>query len=146
METPKNVARIVADELPRRGLEVPKDIFEAAYPGKIVNLIPHEVNILDSSARVIKTFAAASLNECVSVKYKKRVFESIDTFPIFNYEVASVVNLPDPVPNTYFIVSSLVAEALPHRNDLLVVAGVVRERSGRVVGCTHLARYEHRRG
>lgn len=38
-----------------------------------------------------------------------------------------------------YVVSRLVAEAVPERRDLVVPHGLVRDGQGRVVGCAQLA-------
>jgi hypothetical protein len=54
-----------------------------------------------------------------------------------------VVGIPPAgKPETWYIVSALVAKALPERGDLLVVDELVRGGYGRVIGCNALARLE----
>lgn len=50
------------------------------------------------------------------------------------------VDLPEPEPGTLFVVSRVIAEACPDRTDLLVPDDLVRDGTGRVVGCRSLAR------
>ena len=48
--------------------------------------------------------------------------------------------LPEPVPGCWFLVSTLVALANPHRSDLLSPFCMVRDLDGNVIGSTGLAR------
>jgi hypothetical protein len=48
--------------------------------------------------------------------------------------------LPDPADNTWYIVSTPVALASPHRSDLLVPYGHVRDLDGNVIGSRGFAR------
>jgi hypothetical protein len=50
----------------------------------------------------------------------------------------SVVGLPDPAPGVILVVSILVAERLPERDDLRVPGQQARDAGGRVVGCSGL--------
>ena len=50
------------------------------------------------------------------------------------------VNLPDPKPGTYYIVSKMLAQACPERKDLIFPGTVVRNESGDVVGCIDFSR------
>jgi hypothetical protein len=42
-------------------------------------------------------------------------------------------------PGVYYIVSRIVAEALPERTDLLFPDGIIRDADGTPIGCTGLA-------
>jgi hypothetical protein len=56
-------------------------------------------------------------------------------------EFGHVHDLPQPEPDTWFIVSLVVALAcLPGRDDLLVPYREVRNQQGTIVGCRFLAR------
>jgi hypothetical protein len=51
-----------------------------------------------------------------------------------------VVDLPDPRPFTYYIVSRPVAEAVPHRLDVVFLTDFERDAGGQVVGARRLGR------
>ena len=53
------------------------------------------------------------------------------------YEVLrkGVVNLPPQAPNTYLIVSLMVRQACPDREDLLSPGAAIRDEKGAIVGC-----------
>jgi hypothetical protein len=51
-----------------------------------------------------------------------------------------LVDLPDPQPHTVLIVSRIVAEAAPDRDDLVFPDDLVRDTEGRVIGCRAFAR------
>jgi len=55
-------------------------------------------------------------------------------------EYGHVIDLPEPVEGTAYVVSLPVALALPGRRDLLVPWRQVRNTAGTVVGCRGLAR------
>lgn len=55
-----------------------------------------------------------------------------------NLPYGPVRGLPDRQPDTILIVSVLVAEALPYRDDLRVPGEQERDASGRIVGCRSL--------
>lgn len=57
----------------------------------------------------------------------------------FHYALPSkVINLPEPRPDTRYIVSSAVAAACPNRNDLIVPGGYVRNEKGHIEACSYL--------
>lgn len=65
--------------------------------------------------------------------------------PVRSASYGSVVGLPDPEPDTWYIVSlatALAAALATGRNDLLVPYDQIRDEDGRIIGCRELARPE----
>src|SRR5690606_27309669 len=58
--------------------------------------------------------------------------------PIVQVGTGDLEGLPDQQPGVWLIVSRMVAEAAPHRRDLVIPHGLVRDDAGRVVGCSAL--------
>lgn len=58
--------------------------------------------------------------------------------PEIRVQFGAAQGLPEPMPGVLYIVSSLVLQALPDRDDLRVPARLVRDAQGRVVGCRAL--------
>ena len=58
--------------------------------------------------------------------------------PIFQVSTGELDNLPEQQPGVWLLVSRMVAEAAPHRRDLVIPHGLVRDDAGRVVGCSAL--------
>lgn len=103
---------------------------------KIVNLTPHNVNIInkDGSIRTIK--ASGTVARCTQ---STQVVDTIDNIPITSTLFGDVVDLPLPQPDTMFIVSRLVLTACSDRDDLLVPNDLVRDDNGNIIGCKSLA-------
>ncbi len=51
-----------------------------------------------------------------------------------------ITGLPDPKPDAYYIVSKVLAQVCPEREDLIFPGTVVRNGSGDVVGCIGFSR------
>jgi hypothetical protein len=62
------------------------------------------------------------------------------TVPLDAVLYGEVVDLPDPRPFTYYIVSRPVAEAVPHRLDVVFLTDFERDAGGQVVGARRLGR------
>jgi hypothetical protein len=60
-------------------------------------------------------------------------------YPIYRTVLGAVEGLPDPAPDTRYIVSRTVAEACPDRDDLLIPDDTVRDEAGRIVACRGFA-------
>jgi len=112
-----------------------------AFP-KIVNLTGHPIDvILNDGTKVIIPPAVVVDSEWrefpapVPRLLEKRhdVDYTIDGVPIVEkeWEIDTRCPLPDPQPNTFYIVSALVANAFPERSDLLCPE-TRKTRDGRV--------------
>jgi hypothetical protein len=59
--------------------------------------------------------------------------------PVNQTRFGEVFGLPEPQPDTIYVVSALVAQAVPDRSDVFVVDDTVRDEQGRIIGCRALA-------
>ena len=66
--------------------------------------------------------------------YVQRVAGAVDGTLIYRWFTEDIVNLPDPKPGTYYIVSKRLAQACPERKDLIFPHTVVRDADGHIVG------------
>lgn len=107
---------------------------------RLVNLTPHAIKIIgDDSMTVIPpdgTVARVSQRDLFDgfLEVGDRMIPSYHT--IFG----EVTGLPDEVEGTIYIVSAMVAKAIPGRRDLYSPAGLIRDENGNVIGCRGLAR------
>ena len=97
---------------------------------KIINLTPHAVNLPSGGvppsggvARVSVTLA--DVGEFAGVK-------------LVTGQYGQVTGLPESQAGTLYIVSALVRVACPNRKDLGSPAGLVRDASGNITGCSSL--------
>lgn len=104
----------------------------------IVNLTPHEVNIISDGA-IRRTFTPSGIIARVSVG--DTVVDTIDGVDILEERYSDVTDLPDPADDTIYIVSLLVCQACPERSDLVHPSRPVRDNAGRIVGCEGLGRF-----
>ncbi len=107
---------------------------------RIVNLTPHDVNIYNAKLRHIKTFPSEGVARAGQVT---DIIKIIDGVEIVQKRSIYLVDLPDPVPDTAYIVSSITAIAARYlgrrTDDLLITAGLVRDRGNKkVIGCKQL--------
>lgn len=109
---------------------------------KLINLTPHEVALRDSAESspwlVIPSEGAARAAEF------RDHFDNVDTddghaIRVNRLSLGEVTGLPDPIHGVGYIVSRVIAEALPLRHDLYIVDQTVRDAQGRIVGCAALA-------
>jgi hypothetical protein len=96
---------------------------------KIINLTPHNVN------EVVSGQAFAPSGQVVRVSSAFIPSGTLDGIPLFVAEFGKVEGLPEPQGGVRYIVSGMVLSACPGRKDLLGPGELVRDKSGKPVGC-----------
>lgn len=103
---------------------------------RILNYTPHTVNVFTDS-REVRSFASMGSARCTEETIITRNIDGID---ISQTTLGEVEGLPDPQPNTMYIVSRLILVACRDtRNDLLVPNEIIRDVKGNIIGCKSLA-------
>ena len=110
---------------------------------KLVNLTPHAVNLWENGS--VETLLVPPENvparceetsDVVATVHLRRPGTPYDVeFPIKVMHFGNVTGLPDPEPDTWYIVSRMVAEALPDRDDLVYPTDLLRDPMGVIIGC-----------
>ncbi|MBP1308857.1 hypothetical protein JOD82_001877 [Paenibacillus sp. 1182] len=114
---------------------------DQALPVQVVNLTPHEVKIVDDAGAVIKAYPATG--KMVRVNTNDIQLPSVDEVPVVRVEYTDVDGLPESRPNTIYLVSVLVAQALGgSRRDVYTPdtgpKSVFRDAGGQIVGVRRL--------
>lgn len=107
---------------------------------RLINLTPHDITIVQEGKPSITIPASGQV---------ARVAETIKPVGLIDTPEGEVVlrhhyygeieGLPEPQPDTMFIVSLLVAQAAPYRTDVVSPSGLVRDTQGCPIGCEGLA-------
>lgn len=118
----------------------------------VINCTPHDVAIYrtcdcymrdgslylrdnaEKFSKPFRTFPAAK--EPARVTFAQDHAGMVDGILIYRWFTEEIVNLPEPKPDTCYIVSKILAQACPEREDLIFPGALVRDESGDVVGCT----------
>ena len=107
---------------------------------EIVNLTPHPVKIIlanDITLEFPPSEQPARANE-KRIKNDEVEYNQF-CIPVNEVQLGDVKNLPEPNPDTIYIVSRIVADACPDRNDLYIPDETVRDNEGNIKGCRALA-------
>jgi hypothetical protein len=110
---------------------------------KLVNLTPHNIDLLDVEDNIILSIAPSGIVARVEMAPRTRVgvvVTDVTDIPINRTSFGRCTSLPEPISGTYYIVSLKVAEAHLGRTDLLIVDESVRDVDGRIIGCRAFAR------
>lgn len=120
----------------------------------IINCTPHEVVIYgasdcymrdgslylrdDEELQPFLTFPAAK--EPARATFAQKLAGMADGILIYRWFPEEVVNLPETKTGTFYIVSKMVAQACPEREDLIFPGTLVRDADDHVVGCIDFSR------
>lgn len=104
---------------------------------RIVNTTPHEINILTDvgMARLPPCPRPARCYVTRTICGHAQVADC--QVPIYDTSYGQVENLPDYEPGTYYVVTNIVAQGArrENRNDVIVPDPLVRDPTGKVIGC-----------
>ncbi|HHX27688.1 MAG TPA: hypothetical protein GX716_01620 [Firmicutes bacterium] len=108
---------------------------------RIVNLTPHAINLMpEGETRIATIPPSGRVARCSVVRRQVDIFAVGGlAVPVNKTLFGTVEGLPDPQVDTIYIVSNLVAQAVPNRPDVFIVDDVVRDPEGRIVGARALA-------
>jgi len=108
----------------------------------IINLTPHALNLMPAGPTgPVVTIPPSGLVARCAVDRVQVDTVTVDgiSVPVNQTRFGSVSDLPDPQPDTIFVVSALVAQAVPERQDVYIVDDAVRDDQGRIIGARALA-------
>ena len=105
----------------------------------LVNLTPHPFTIIRDGepVAVIRpelTSARCAEEQTLEDQVLVPGTDGLVSVPVYRTGYGTVSGLPEPRPGTLYLVSQLVAAALPLRDDLVWPARVVRDGSGQIIG------------
>jgi hypothetical protein len=103
---------------------------------KFVNLTPHAINIYNSEKQLVMTVPPSGA--VARVQTQRKLSAVYDGVEIYRTQYGNVENLPAPQKDTIYIVSALVAAAVPRRDDVLQPGELLRNDAGQPVGCVGL--------
>ena len=133
---------------------------------KIINLTPHPL-VIRRPDGTNETIESSGIARC---EQTEKIIGDVDGVPVVCTSFGSVVGLPDADPPCdgyshqcphcgryewghgfggceacgaqprVFVVSSISAQAVPHRKDVFVPARPLRDEQGRIIACTALGR------
>lgn len=105
---------------------------------RFVNLCPHAVTFVNEDNETIRVVEPSG-----TVARLSTITETIgemDGIPITQTLFGRITGLPEPEENTIYIVSALVAEQCPGRDDVFIPSESVRNSEGVIIGCKSLGR------
>lgn len=104
----------------------------------LINLTPHTINFFNESGTMFHSVEPEAVPARVSCKTVQIGYR--DGLPVTTTEYSEVTGLPEPKEGVAYIVSALVAQRVPERDDIYIPNEAVRDEQGRIIGCRSLGR------
>ena len=102
----------------------------------IINLTPHAITFVDAEGNV--KLVVEPSGKIARVKATTVVTGEFCGIPVTATEYGEIQNLPERAKGTVYVVSSLVAQRVPEREDVFIPNESVRDSEGRIIGCRSL--------
>ena len=107
----------------------------------MLNRTEHEVKIFNTVGAIIPDKVLEQYTgEPIRVSCESRKVGTIEGVDIYENVYGEVTGLPEYQEGTYYVVSAMVRQALPHRKDLLSPGQLIRNEAGQPIGCLGLVR------
>lgn len=117
---------------------------------KLRNLTPHVLNVLKTDFTLLQSIPSENLPP-LRVEEKKELLYTLGKIPVYKTVYGKCAELPAQEKDTFLIVSRMVIDAHPDREDLLCPCQVVRKdvegnysshpfAKGDIIGCLGLSR------
>jgi hypothetical protein len=107
---------------------------------KILNYTPHNVKILTEAPEINDYMVVSDYKSCGSARVatEQECVGEINGVKVYSTSYGEVEGLPEQQDGVMLLVSFLVKQALPEREDLICPntspQGVVRDSSGQIIG------------
>lgn len=107
---------------------------------KLVNLTPHAITMMDDNENILLVIEPSGNTARVSVRTERTETLAFDDVVLATSKsvYGSVEGLPEIEEGVVYIVSSLVAQRVPEREDVFIPNESVRDDKGRIIGCKSL--------
>ena len=103
---------------------------------KFINLTKHEINLLNDFNEALYYFPPSGW--VARVNFSENVLARFDRLDVYINERTEILDLPLARDRTFYIVSRLVKQYAPGRNDLLTPHYLVKNYDSHIVGCRAL--------
>lgn len=104
----------------------------------IINLTPHILNVLDESGKQVAEIQPSG--SMARIKTTRTLVDIVDGIQLYKTDFGEPEGLPEARPDTIYVVSGMFRAAVPDRLDVFQPGELVRDTSGRPIGCKGLTR------
>lgn len=106
---------------------------------EFINLTPHILNIIAADGSTIYNVAPEGNGNIARVAAISDIVDTINGINVYRQTFGKVMGLPDAQDGVIYIVSRMVKDRVPDRNDVMVPGAPVRDSEGRIIGASGLS-------
>ena len=103
------------------------------------NLTPHMLNIIAADGSTIYNIAPEGNDNIARVSSISNIVGTINGINVSRQTFGKVMGLPDPEDGIVYVVSRMVKDRVPDRNDVMVPGAPVRDSEGKIIGANGLS-------
>lgn len=103
---------------------------------KLINLTPHVLNIIAADGSTVDIQPSGNVARVSSISIIVDNFSGIN---VTRQTFGKVMGLPDAQDGVVLIVSRMVKDRVPDRNDVMVPGAPVRDTEGKIIGANGLS-------
>lgn len=103
------------------------------------NLTPHMLNIIAADGSTIYNIAPEGNDNIARVSSTSNIVGTINGINVSRQTFGKVMGLPDAQDGVVYIVSRMVKDRVPDRNDVMVPGAPVRDSEGKIIGANGLS-------
>jgi hypothetical protein len=97
-----------------------------------INLTPHDIHFVDANGMRYQTVTATGM--IARVNTWSETIGTVNGVPYIRTVYGDVMGLPEPKAGVLYLVSSLVCEHTPGRNDLYYPTAIIKDDFGKIIG------------
>lgn len=106
---------------------------------EFINLTPHMLNIIAADGSTIYNIAPEGNGNIARVSSISNIVDTINGININRQTFGKVMGLPDAQDGVVYIVSRMVKDRVPGRNDVVVPGASFRDAEGNTIGAWGLS-------
>lgn len=110
--------------------------FEEVTELNIVNLTPHELNLRAANGIMVNVLRSGTV---ARVSEQRDALPTVAGLSVTRPAYGAVEGLPEPQPDTIYVVSALVLARCAGRNDVFAPGAAIRDDNGKIIGADGLS-------
>jgi hypothetical protein len=103
---------------------------------KLINLTPHTLNVIAADGSTVDIQPSGDVARVSSISI---IVDNFNGINVSRQSFGKVMGLPDAQDGVIYIVSRMVKDRVPDRNDVMVPGAPVRDSEGRIIGASGLS-------
>lgn len=103
---------------------------------KLINLTPHTLNVIAADDSTVDIQPSGDVARVSSISI---IVDNFNGINVYRQTFGKVMGLPDAQDGVIYIVSRMIKDRVPDRNDVMVPGAPVRDAEGKIIGAYGLS-------